>query len=79
MDADTLTPNQAQFASRLFSREIHALDEAQSIASTNGSPCGVWLRDGWYTVCDCPPDMIEPNPELIGWQFVAIVAPKESR
>ena len=52
-----------------------AIAAAQTFADRNGAPCGVWERDGWFTVCEIAPDEIEPNPELFGWVLWAIVNP----
>ena len=55
--------------------ERYAIAEAQSLADDNGAPVGVWARDGWYTVCEVAPDLIEPDPTLTGWVLWAIVDP----
>lgn len=55
--------------------ERYAIQIAQETADSNGSPCGVWARDGWYTVSEEPPDDIEPAPEESGWSLDTIVEP----
>ncbi len=54
-----------------------AIQEAQAIANRNQCPCGVWDRDGWFTVCDVAPELIEPDPELSGWRLFAVVDPEQ--
>lgn len=65
------------FAVELHGSERRAIDEAAEIADRNECPCGVWKRDGWYTVCEIAPEMIEPDPELAGWQLWAVVDPTD--
>jgi len=65
------------FAGKLYSEERRAIAEAQALADGNGTPCGVWRRDGWYTVCEHAPDSISPDPTMVGWQFWAIVDPRD--
>lgn len=65
------------FAIELHGMESRAIQEAQEIANRNECPCGVWARDGWYTVCELAPEMIEPDPELFGWRLHAVVDPYE--
>ena len=60
---------------RMWANARIAIDEAQDRANVNGAPCVVWDRDGWYTVCDLPPDSIEPDPTLSGWMPYAEVIP----
>ena len=52
-----------------------AIAAAQETADANGAPVGVWDRDGWYCVCEVPPDEIEPSPESNGWHIFALVDP----
>ena len=63
------------FATRLHANRLTAVLIAQGIANENESPCGIWTRDGWYTACEVPPEMIEPDPELSGWTLACIVDP----
>ena len=63
------------FGNTLTASDDHAITSAQFIADATGSPCGVWMRDGWYTVCDVAPEMIEPDPELAGWRLWAVTDP----
>ena len=64
------------FGSRLFAADSSLVwTVAQALADANGSPVGIWCRDGWLTICENAPDDIEPNPELSGWRFDAIVEP----
>jgi hypothetical protein len=65
------------FAQRLSTNERYALDEAQEIADTSGTPCGVWERGGWFTVCELAPEMIEPDPMLAGWALWSIADPRD--
>jgi hypothetical protein len=56
-----------------------AIAEAQDLADANGCPCGVWGRDGWYVACEVAPELIEPDPEPLGWSLDAVVDPTEVR
>ncbi|MDH5244841.1 MAG: hypothetical protein OEW98_00205 [Betaproteobacteria bacterium] len=60
---------------RLVADVDRACGEAQETANINNCPCGIWRRDGWYAVCDLAPELIEPQPELFGWQLHAVVEP----
>ena len=65
------------FARTMTTSEPHAIEKAAELANANGSPVGVWQRDLWFTCCDIAPDLIEPDPEPLGWQLVAVVDPDE--
>lgn len=71
--ADELT---AWAPSHATASERHAIEDAQAHANTNQAPVGVWHRDGWYTVCETPPEMLEPDPETLGWTIHAVVDPE---
>lgn len=60
-----------------WARETDAIMAAQALADETDCGAGVWHRDGWYVVCDIPPDMIEPSPEAFGWTFYALLGPTE--
>lgn len=66
-----------QFGSSLMTRD-RALDEAEAMADRNGAPCGIWQRDGWYTVCEHAPDSITPDPCASGWELIAVMDPPEA-
>ena len=61
----------------LLSSLTRALDDAQQLSNQNGAPVGVWDRQGWYAVCETPPEDIEPSPESEGWTLHAVVDPQE--
>jgi hypothetical protein len=65
----------SSFGRHCTTHERHAIAKAQEIADRTGTPCGVWARGGWYTVCDVAPELIEPDPELLGWRLWAIADP----
>ena len=65
------------FARTMTTSERNAIDEAAELANANGAPVGVWQRDLWFTVCAEPPELIEPDPEPLGWQLWAVVDPDE--
>ena len=62
------------FGAHLMTRD-QAIDEAAAAADRNGTPCGVWERDGWHTVCELSPEDITPDPTLAGWALVAVLDP----
>lgn len=62
---------------KYYSSERHALAMAQSTADANAAPVAVLARDGWYTVCEEPPDDMDPSPLDNGWSEVALVEPME--
>lgn len=64
-----------RFGIELHGMESRAIEEAADVATRNQCPCGVWERDGWFTVCEVAPEMIEPDPELAGWRLFAVVDP----
>ena len=63
-----------QFGSHLMTHD-RAMAEAEDLANRNDAPCGIWLRDGWYTVCEHAPDTITPDPCASGWQMIAVMDP----
>ena len=63
------------FGNVLTFSEAQAIAQAQDVANETETPCGVWARDGWYTVCDVAPELIEPDPELSGWRLWAVCDP----
>jgi hypothetical protein len=65
------------FGRTLTTQKRFAIEEAQVVADMNQCPCGVWERDGWFTVCELAPDEIEPSPEWSGWVLWAIVDPQD--
>jgi hypothetical protein len=65
------------FGAQCVADYSHAIDEAQAVADANGTPCGVWVRDGWSTACEHSPDSITPDPASNGWELVAVVDPTE--
>lgn len=73
LSCDVVTP----FAEQLTASSTDAISEAQAVSDANGAPVGIWLREGWYTVCEVPPEMIEPDPELAGWILWAVVDPSD--
>ena len=78
MSTDLSTVVVTPFGHDLHASESSAIAEAAKVANVTACPCGVWYRDGWYTVCDVAPEMIEPEPELSGWTLWAVVDPVES-
>ena len=52
-----------------------ALAAAVDMADANGAPCGVWVRDGWHTVCEHAPESITPDPCASGWELIAVMDP----
>lgn len=64
---------------RLYGRQTDAFVAAIAQAAHNEAPVGVWARDGWWTVCDVPPDMIAPDPERLGWVLWQVVPPQRVR
>lgn len=73
LQIEVVTP----FADHLTDSESSAITEAQATSDRNGAPCGVWKRDGWYTVCEVAPEEITPDPELAGWVLWAVVDPMD--
>ena len=65
------------FGDSLLASEPLAISDAQALSDQNGSLVGIWKRDGWYTVCEVAPELIEPDPELSGWRLWAVVDPTE--
>ena len=65
------------FGTSLMANRYHAYAWAQMLADVCESPCGVWHRDGWYTVCAIAPELIEPNPEDDGWTLDGLATPQE--
>ena len=63
------------FANKLYASRLRALDEAQYMADEWGGPVGIWERGGWFAPCDVAPELIEPQPELSGWELIAVVDP----
>ena len=63
-----------QFGSSIMTY-YRAMDEAEALANQNGAPCGIWARDGWYTVCEHAPDSITPDPCASGWALIAVMDP----
>lgn len=61
----------------LFANRDHAFALAQGTADSNGAPVMLMQRDGWYTVCEYPPDALEPSPYGQGWEDVALIDPSE--
>jgi hypothetical protein len=68
---------QPTFGNRLTPLFRNAAAEAQDLADRNGTPVMIWRRDGWYTVCETPPELLDPDPALDGWQEHALVDPHE--
>ena len=66
----------AIFGNILFANEPFALLTAQAHADQTDTPCGVWHRDGWYTVCEVAPELLEPDPEWSGWTLWAVRSPQ---
>ena len=59
-----------------YSSERIAICHAQAFSDEIDGPVGIWSRDGWYAMCDIPPDLIDPDPTLSGWALCAIVDPQ---
>ena len=74
----THTSTPRPFAQNLFAASNVAIAIAQDLSDRNGSPVGVWTRDGWFSVDERPPDDIEPDPEAAGWRMYAVVDPTEA-
>ena len=66
------------FARNLFAASTVAIAIAQDLSDRNGSPVGVWARDGWFSVDERPPEEIEPDPEAAGWRVYAVVDSTEA-
>jgi hypothetical protein len=72
---DTITN---RFGAHLYAVDsTHVWTIAQEQADANGAPMGIWGRDGWLTICDVPPDEIEPDPTQAGWRLVAVIEPED--
>lgn len=67
------------FGEHLFANPAHAIAEGQDIADRNGAPVMVMARDGWFTVCEEPPDDAECDPYGHDWTDYALVDPKDVR
>ena len=52
-----------------------AWSDAQMLADLRETPVGIWARDGWFTICEIAPELIEPDPELSGWRLWAVADP----
>lgn len=66
------------FAERLYAEDSALLyPDAQQLADANGAPVGVWKRGPWLCLCETAPELIEPQPELDGWELWAVVDPSE--
>lgn len=63
------------FGDILIGNEDHAIARAQAVANEAECPCGVWYLDGWHTVSEVAPELIEPDPEAAGWALIAVVDP----
>lgn len=61
------------FGDKLTTNISYAMADAVELANANDCPCGVWERDGWFTVSEVAPELIEPDPEQDGWRICAIV------
>jgi hypothetical protein len=64
-------------AMRLSATVAWAIADAQDRANLNGAPVAVLERDGWFRLCEEPPDQMEPSPYDEGWQDHALVEPAE--
>ena len=69
--------NTNTFGARLTGSESAALTLAQETADANGSPVMVLSRDGWFTICEEPPEEMEPSPYASGWEDHALVEPMD--
>ena len=75
-DDDGFTEFASAFHGSATADRSRAIQDAQARADANGAPVAVWERDGWHHVCEVPPDMIWPSPEVVGWSVLAVVDPR---
>jgi len=53
----------------------HIIDAAGSHADAAGNPVGVWVRDGWATICEIAPELLPIDPARYGWEMWAVIDP----
>lgn len=64
------------FPMQCWSNAATAIQDGQATANANGAPVAILERDGWYAVCEEPPDDMEPCPFDEGWTDYALVDPQ---
>lgn len=52
-----------------------ACEMGQTTADANDCPVAILTRDGWYAVCEEPPDDMDSAPLDHGWAIVALIEP----
>ena len=67
----------ATFANRLFASQSHVCELAHDTADANGAPVAILTRDGWFAICEEPPDDMDEQPLEHGWRIVALIEPSD--
>ena len=74
-----MTQTQRRFDSQLWADCDTAILFGQDMANENGSPVAILMRDGWFAVCEEPPDEMDEDPLSHGWIEWALIDPHEAR